>query len=118
MRKMVLFTATLVIALLAFLLTGSASPGAAVNTADSGGLQAFEDQKCHLCHGVAAVNIEAKTKSAKLKGPDLSGYSKDAAWTSDYLYKKVDLDGKKHPNSFKGSEEELQLILEWLASLE
>ena len=79
-----------------------------------------ETHKCNMCHAVAAVEIEAKTKSEKMKGEDLSGYKsdKELAEIAAYVRKEADLDGKSHKKPFKGTDEELQAILDWLASLE
>ncbi len=79
-----------------------------------------ETHKCQMCHGVAAVEIEAKTSSDKMKGPDLSGYTsdKDLAEIAAYARKEADIDGKQHKKGFKGTDEELQTILDWLGSLE
>ena len=79
-----------------------------------------ETHKCNMCHGVAAEGIEAKTKSDKMKGPDLSGYTsdKELAEIAAYARKEADIDGKQHKKGFKGTDEELQTILDWLGSLE
>lgn len=79
-----------------------------------------ETHKCNMCHGVAAAGIEPKTKSEKMQGPDLSGYSPDKslAEIAGYVRKQAELDGKSHTKEFKGSDEELQAILDWLGSLE
>jgi len=79
-----------------------------------------ETHKCNLCHGVLSANIAAKTKSDKMKGPDLSGYSTDAKFSAfaAYVRKEAELDGKSHKKPFKGTDEELQTILDWLGALE
>lgn len=79
-----------------------------------------ETHKCNMCHGVAAEDIEAKTTSDKMKGPDLSGYESDKEFAeiAAYARKEADLDGKQHKKEFKGTDEELQTILDWLGSLE
>jgi mono/diheme cytochrome c family protein len=77
----------------------------------------FLAQKCNLCHGVSAASIEATTKSEKMKGPDLTGKVavRGAEWTTKWLKKEVDLEGKKHGKSFTGSDEELGALIAWLA---
>ncbi|MDX1502854.1 MAG: hypothetical protein R3325_10880, partial [Thermoanaerobaculia bacterium] len=56
-------------------LSGPAASGAA-EKADAEAL--FVDtHECNMCHSVAAAKIPAKTKSEKLKGPDLSGFQTD-----------------------------------------
>ncbi len=83
------------------------------------GKEIFLASKCNLCHAVPAAEIEAKTKSEKLRGADLGGpieASFDAV--AAYLRKQGDLDGKQHKKEFKGTDEEIQAIVDWLASLE
>ncbi len=96
-----------------------AAPAAGEEGSDAQKLFA-ETHKCSMCHGVAAAGIEAKTKSEKMKGPDLSGYTSDKELSeiADYVRKQTELDGKSHKKEFKGSDEELQAILDWLGSLE
>jgi cytochrome c2 len=82
------------------------------------GKAVFQAQKCNLCHSVQAAGIEAMTKSDKMKGPELGAAlaKKDAAWIEKYVRKQVDLDGKKHPKEWKGSEAELAALIDWLKS--
>jgi len=76
-----------------------------------------ETHKCNMCHGVPAVGIEAKTKSESMKGPELGGKVKgDFAKIAAYMRKETE--DKKHKKEFKGTDEELQTILDWLGSLE
>jgi len=84
------------------------------------GKAAFLEAKCEMCHAVGAADIAAKVKSGKMKGPDLSGFKTDdmAATIAYVTQKAAGEDGKKHLKGFKGSDEELQTILDWLGSLE
>ncbi|GAB1370608.1 hypothetical protein MASR1M45_06690 [Candidatus Kapaibacterium sp.] len=77
----------------------------------------FEDAKCAACHSVTAASIEAKKKSDKV--PDLSTLTadKDLEFFTKYMKKDEVLNGKKHPVPFKGSDEDLKIMLEWLMSL-
>lgn len=79
-----------------------------------------DTHKCNMCHGVAAADIEAKTKSEKMMGPDLSGFKtdKDMAEIAAFIRKEADLDGESHKKEFKGTDEELKAIVDWLGSLE
>ena len=83
---------------------------------EADGKAVFEDQKCNLCHAVSTVGIEAKTKSEKLLGPDLVNMadSYEAEWLVQYIKKEVDKEGKSHTKPFKGSDEELQVLVDWL----
>ena len=104
------------LALLGTLAFGPAPAGAA----DMDGEALFtETHKCNMCHGVPAAGIEAKTKSDKIKGPDLEApVEVELEQLAAYLRKQGELDGKGHSKEFKGTDEELQAILDWLGSLE
>lgn len=80
------------------------------------GKQIFLDQKCNVCHTVSTAGIEAKVKSTTMGGPDLAnvGDRHDAEWIENWLRKKVEMDGKKHPKAFTGSDEELGALIAWL----
>lgn len=83
------------------------------------GKEVFLAQKCNMCHGVSTAGIEATTKSEKMKGPDLVGVvqAHEPSWIADLLHKKIDsANGKKHAKEFKGSDEELTAIIDWLAA--
>jgi mono/diheme cytochrome c family protein len=83
------------------------------------GQQTFLEAKCATCHSVAAVGIEAKVKSEKMRGADLSGYTtEDAAAVMAFLRKEAQMDGEDHKKEIKSSDEELQAIFDWLATLE
>ncbi len=80
----------------------------------------FMNKKCTSCHSIEAVGIIKKSSSASPKGPpDLStvGTEHDAAWITKWLHKEETLHGKKHLLKFSGSDEELKILTEWLASL-
>jgi mono/diheme cytochrome c family protein len=79
--------------------------------------EVFTGQRCNLCHSVKAAGIEAKVP--KPKGPDLSkvGATRDAKWIHDFLKQQVKLDEKKHPLPFKGSDEQLGAVADWLAGM-
>jgi cytochrome c5 len=100
-----------------FLALSSVCIAPALLAEGSDGKGVFEAQKCNLCHAVSSAGIEAKTKSEKLKGPDLVNLAKDfeAEWIAKYLLKKAaDKEGKSHEKPFKGSDEELQALVDWL----
>ena len=80
------------------------------------GQQTFLDQKCNICHSVQSAGIEAKTKSEKMKGPDLAGITsrRETDWIAKYLLKEVQLDGRDHKKEFKGSKDELAALISWL----
>jgi cytochrome c5 len=81
------------------------------------GKQVFLDQKCNMCHAVSKADIAPTVKSEKMQGPDLAGFSKDVAEVAPYLKGEVERDGVKHKKKYTGSDEDLQTILTWAASL-
>ena len=79
-----------------------------------------EEYNCNECHGVKATHVKMLTKKKTDMGSDLSGFkSKNTfAEISAYVKKEANMDGKSHKKPFKGTDEELQTILDWLGSLE
>jgi hypothetical protein len=75
----------------------------------------FVDKKCNMCHTVEVVNIESKKKDAT----DLSatGNNFNAEFISKYLLKEEKIDDDAHKAVWKGTDEELKTLSEWLASL-
>lgn len=77
----------------------------------------FEAQRCNTCHSVPAAGIEAKTKSEAMKGPDLSADAlkeRDADWIKAFLKGEEKLNDKAHRVKFKGTDEELSALIDWL----
>lgn len=73
--------------------------------------------KCNMCHSVEAADVEAR--SEKTFSGDLSGFTtEDRDALARYLRKEEARDGEDHKKAFAGSDEDLQAILDWLASLE
>lgn len=79
------------------------------------GQQAFLDVKCNMCHAVSTVGIESRTKSEKMKGPDLVNLAKtwDAKKLTAFMKQETEVEGEKH-KEFKGTDEELQALVDWL----
>jgi cbb3-type cytochrome oxidase cytochrome c subunit len=100
-------------------LSGQGARLADGETGATGGKAVFLAQKCNMCHSVASHDIEATTKSEKMKGPDLSdvGNRHDADWFPGFLKKETELNGKKHGKEVKASDEELAALVGWLAGL-
>lgn len=96
---------------------------------DAAGLKLFKQGKCAQCHSIDALKI-TKVKSdededavldengKKIDPPDLSGVGKDhdAAWFAKWLKKEVEVDGHKHKKKYKGTEDDLKVISEWIAT--
>ncbi len=90
----------------------ASSAGAALD-----GKAIFLAQKCNLCHSIAAAGI-TKT-SEKMKAPDLTGEVKaeDGPKLIKFLRKlEPGENGKKHGKEFKGTDEEIQAVLDWLVA--
>lgn len=103
----------------AVILSSAAPAAAAAGDADAPGRTVFLEAKCNLCHGIESLGIEAKTKSDKLRGKDLStiGADHDAEWFTAFLKREIELDGAKHKKSFTGTDEELMTLVDWLTEL-
>ena len=73
-------------------------------------------ENCAECHGVKVAGIMAKTKDAEKKGPDLTGIGEkyQTGWMKKYVMQEAEHDGKSHKKKFKGSDEELQVLVDWL----
>lgn len=84
----------------------------------------FLDQKCESCHSVTALKIEKKasatpaSKDAKVP-PDLSAIGTKAKpeFLMNYLKKIADLNGAKHMKKFRGNDDSLKVLVDWLMSL-
>lgn len=81
-------------------------------TSKEDGKKIFVDQKCISCHSVKSLDLISKKKDAT----DLSSGSK--SWTAEfltqYLKKEVKLDGKLHKSVFKGTDDQLKTLIDWL----
>ncbi len=83
------------------------------------GREVFLASKCHLCHSVEVAEVETKAKSEKMRGPDLSsaGEERGGDWLIAFLKRQETLEGKEHKKEFKGTDETLQIIVDWLVSV-
>lgn len=84
------------------------------------GKAVFLEAKCNTCHAISSAEIEAKNKSANNKAPDLSKidikYEKD--FLKKYLQKEESINEKKHPVAYKGTDEDLEILLSFILSLQ
>jgi cytochrome c5 len=100
-------------------LTVVAVLAAAGDVKQAKGQQVFVDMKCGMCHGVSTAGIESKTKSEKMYGGDLAKLKLGDGWDNEeavmkYIKQESELDGEKHKKGFKGTDEELQALVDWL----
>ncbi len=122
MKKTLTFASPMVLTGLLLAVSYSSPTGAAAAKVPEvlDGKQLFLSQKCSVCHTVSSAGIQATTKSAKMKGPDLTGVAPklDARLLNDYLRKKAEINGKKHGKEFTGSDEEIGALIAWLQKQE
>ena len=110
-----LVSLTVAAAAVTLLVVAFAAPVTTVAAAEApDGKKVFLAQKCDLCHSVPTAGIEAKTKSEKMKGPDLVDSKREAAWIERYLKREIEQEGEKHKKEFKGSDEELKALIDWV----
>lgn len=81
------------------------------------GKNIFVAQKCAMCHSVSSVAIDSKKKDAS----DLSTFADaeevNAEFLTSYLKKEAKKDDKDHKVPFKGTDEELVQLVDWLLTL-
>lgn len=82
---------------------------------DPAGKKIFIDSKCNMCHTVKSVGIESKKSDAS----DLSNVGAEMKKDDmiKYLKKEMKLNNKDHKTAFKGSDEDLEKLVEWLSTL-
>ncbi len=100
-----------------FTALGIAATVAVSSAAD--GKDIFLSSKCNTCHTIDSQDV-AKASTLKIKAPDLSnagGMVESADWLKSFLTKKVDKDGKKHIREWKGTDADLDTVVQWLVSL-
>jgi len=107
-----------VIAYLLFLFVIVALYGAAFASVgeEPAGKKVFLDSKCNTCHAIQVAKIETKSKKP---APDLSavGSKHKADFIKKYITKQEKVNDKAHPTQFKGSDDDLKKVAEWLGSL-
>jgi cbb3-type cytochrome oxidase cytochrome c subunit len=86
--------------------------------------QVFLDSKCNSCHSIETKHIEKQSggytkEIEKNVPPDLSkvGSRHNAEWIKNYLTRKETKEGLPHAKLFRGSEENLKTLVDWLAGL-
>ncbi len=95
--------------------------------ADQRAKDAFLGQKCVKCHSIESQGVKADEK-AVAKGKkihDLStvGDRHDAAWIKQWLKREIawssdpNKKARKHKKKWKGTDEDLDAVANWLASL-
>jgi cytochrome c551/c552 len=97
-----------IVALYGFAFTIANQPG-------DDGKQIFVNNKCSMCHTITSAGIESKKSDAV----DLSAVGKDQTveFLMKFLKKEAKLNDKDHKSSFKGSDEDLKTLVDWLLTL-
>ena len=90
-------------------------------SAQEAGKAAYIDTGCARCHSVATEGIEA-TASERMRGRDLGTLGteagRDAGWVIAVVKQDEELDDGPHRARFRGSDEQLTALAEWLVDLE
>lgn len=95
---------------------------ATLKTQSDSGKSIFLDNKCNKCHSIHSQGIQHTSEppdDAKYPPPDLSdvGDRHTQDWMKQWLHKEVEQHGKKHMKKFTGSDDDLNTLTKWLASL-
>lgn len=110
MKNILIYLALVItiVALYGFAFTLAGNP-------EGDGKKVFVDNKCNMCHTVKSAGIESKKSDAS----DLSAVGKDqtAEFLMKYLKKEAKLNDKDHKSAFKGSDEDLKILVDWLQTL-
>lgn len=112
---------TVLLAAVLMIFAGVLSPSASYADA-----ALFTSSGCNKCHAISAAKVESKASGEEEGAPDLShvGKNHDAAFITSFLKKEAVetahegvTAGKKHPIKFKGTDEELGKLANWLAGM-
>jgi mono/diheme cytochrome c family protein len=85
---------------------------------DHPGKALFVKAKCNTCHGIESQGIEAAR--GEDKAPDMSNAAAlipSAEWAKKFVLREEAKDGKKHRKPYKGTEKDLEQIIDWLLTL-
>jgi len=77
----------------------------------------LESQKCLRCHEVQSLGIETTSDKEPEKIHDLSKAGANFASGDEikaFMLRESEHNGKKHKSKFKGTDEELQALIDWL----
>lgn len=83
------------------------------------GKAAFSESGCNRCHAVETQGIEATIAVERMRGPDLSqiGSERDAEWIVGWVKRDLAVDDKRHSAPYRGTDDDLQALALWLATL-
>ena len=78
----------------------------------------FVKAKCNTCHSIESQGIEAAR--GEDKAPDMSNAATlipSAEWAKKFVLREEAKEGKKHRKPYKGTERDLEQIIDWLLTL-
>lgn len=93
-------------------------PSMSLGLDEPAGKALFVKSNCSTCHSVKSEGIEAKRDMAK--APDMSNAATlipSADWAKKFVLREETKDGKKHLKPYKGSDKDLEKIIDWLMTL-
>ncbi len=81
------------------------------------GKKIFVESKCAGCHSIESQGIVSKSKKKNIV--DFSNYGEtiDTTFVKQFLKKEVKKDDVAHTIAFKGSDEDLDELIKWFATL-
>ncbi len=121
--------------LLLLLLTAAILSATTVTGNQDEALKIYDKYGCRECHAISALKIGVDksivpaedddgwgedSEEEAIEPPDLSnvGTVRDAKWISQWMRKKIDIEGIMHKKRFQGSKEERHTLALWLETLE
>ena len=112
MKKIIYYIFAISIAVVTYGFQSNLLPGD-----EPAGKKIFLSSKCMSCHSVETADIILKKKNSKI--PDLSmvGTKHTAEFITKWVNKEETIDGAKHMYSYKGSDKDLKVLVDWLMSL-
>ena len=126
MKKKVAFTGMLTSAavVLGFIIAGMFSIDISLAQDQASAVAIFTEHECQGCHSVQIAKIDLdigdlEPDEIDEDAPDLSavGLKHEIDWLKLYLKKKNKQNGEKHEKKFRGTDEEFEVLTNWLVSM-
>jgi len=126
MKKTVAFTGMLTSAavVLGFIIAGMFSIDISLAQDQASAVAIFTEHECQGCHSVQIAKIDLdigdlEPDEIDEDAPDLSavGLVHEIDWLKLYLKKKNKQNGEKHEKKFRGTDEEFEVLTNWLVSM-
>ena len=126
MKKTIAFTGMLTSAavVLGFIIVGMFSIDISHAQGQAAAVAIFTEHECQGCHSVQIAKIdldigELEPDEIDEDAPDLSavGLKHEIDWLKLYLKKKNKQNDEKHEKKFRGTDEEFEVLTNWLVSM-